>query len=221
MYQRWQSLTFLHWSYAISVIRAFVPPELEIDSFDGRAWVGVTPFLVVGLRPPVLPAIPYVSTFPETNVRTYVIDREGKRGVWFFSLDADRLLAVTGARLGYALPYFWANMTVDERGPTIRYTSKRIHGRSAASHIAVEAGEAIEYPNDLELFLTARFRLYAKRGPVLLRANVDHPPWPLHNVTVTSLEQTLTRAAGLPPGEGPIAHFSPGVDVRVALPGIV
>ena len=117
MRQSWRDLTFLHWRYrAVEDVRRIVPAGLEIDVCDGFAWVGLVPFKVVGLTLPNAPAVPWLSNFAETNVRTYVVDRTGRRGVWFFSLDTARLAAVIGARTGYGLPYYWSKMRVHCEG---------------------------------------------------------------------------------------------------------
>src|SRR5688572_7906720 len=96
MFQRWRRITFLHWPCEPALLAGRLPPPLELDKFDGVGWVGLTPFIVAGLRPPFVPALPWLSKFPETNVRTYVRGPDGQRGVWFFSLDAARLAAVIG-----------------------------------------------------------------------------------------------------------------------------
>jgi uncharacterized protein len=163
--------------------------------------------------------VPRVSTFPETNVRTYVVDPYGLRGVWFFSLDAARLLAVVGARTAYALPYFWASMSVVREGEVVRYCSDRHLGVKGKSEIEIRIGEPVDSPNKLEVFLTARFRLYAIRGERLLRADVEHRPWSLRKAAVVRLNETLLEAAGLPAARTePIVHFGGAVDVRVGLP---
>lgn len=219
MRQTWRDLTFLHWPYDPSVVRPLVPAELELDLFDGAAWVGLVPFLITGLTYPRGPVLPWLSNFPETNVRTYVVDREGRGGVWFFSLDAARLPAVIGARLAYALPYFWARMTILSNDAGTRYTSTRLHGPKAESDIRVRPGDAIATPSELGHFLTARFRLYAWRGGRLLDAAIDHEPWPLQRASVLELRQNLLQAAGLPELScEPLAHFSRQVDVLVASP---
>jgi uncharacterized protein YqjF (DUF2071 family) len=142
--------------------------------------------------------------------------------VWFFSLDAARLPAVVGARLAYALPYFWARMTIRSDDGGTHYTSTRLHGSKAASDILVRPGDYIATPNELERFLTARFRLYARRGGRLLEAAIEHEAWPLQHASVLELRQSLIRAAGLPEPSGePLAHFSRQVDVLVAAPRIV
>jgi uncharacterized protein len=104
MFQRWRWLTFLHWSYGAETIRRLIPPQLTLDTYEGAAWVGLTPFLLTSLRPPLAPALPWISRFPETNVRTYVRGPDGEPGVWFFKLEAERLAAVAGARATYRHP---------------------------------------------------------------------------------------------------------------------
>lgn len=216
MLQRWQKLTFLHWRYDPKAIRPFIPPPLTLENFDGAAWVGVVPFLISGLRPPRLPALPWISQFPETNIRTYVRGPDGTRGVWFFTLEADRLLAVWAARTFYHLPYRWAAMTVTETPGTIHYRSqrKRPFGRGS-TNIEIEPGEAIE-SGPLENFLTARFRLYSLAGRTLLAAPIEHKPWPLRSARVSRLDETLFANLGLPPPIGqPIVQYSADLQVKI------
>jgi uncharacterized protein YqjF (DUF2071 family) len=219
MLQSWCDLTFVHWRYPPEAIRAHVPAPLELDLFDGSAWVGLTPFEVRGLRPPALRALPWISHFPETNCRTYVRGPDGHRGVWFFSLDADRAAAVAGARLAYGLPYAWADMRVERTGHTLVYESSRYWpDHVARTHIVVEPGKPIE-AGAMEVFLTARFRLYSYVFGRLTYTSVEHAPWPLETARPVRLEQTLTDCAGLPRPEGmPAVHFSRGVDMRIAPP---
>ncbi|MBL8241285.1 MAG: DUF2071 domain-containing protein [Bryobacterales bacterium] len=217
--QTWLELTFLHWAYPPDVVRPLLPRGLEPDLWEGRLYVGLVPFILADITLVNAPAVPWLSRFPETNVRTYVRDREGRRGVWFFSLDAARLAAVAGARLSYALPYYWAKMSVRREGERIRYTSRRRHGPDGMTAITVTPGAVIERPSPLEIFLTARWRLYAFRGGRLFRADVDHPRWPLRQARVEALEENLLAAAGLPAPSGePLAHFSPGTSVMTGWP---
>ena len=116
MLQRWTSLTFLHWAYSPQQVRPLVPDGLELDLWEGRAWVGLTPFLLEGLRPPFTPAVPWLSRSPETNVRTYVRGPDGRLGIWFFSLDIGRLPAAIAGRVGYSLPYMWSSLTLESTG---------------------------------------------------------------------------------------------------------
>src|SRR5512135_1436091 len=125
MQMSWHTLTFLHWPYEPAWVQALLPPGLTAQTFDGRAWVGLVPFEMV-VRWPGGPAVPWLSRFPETNVRTYVTGPDGTTGVWFLSLDAARLPAVAAARAGWGLPYYWnAQMSVVRRGDRVRYQSRR------------------------------------------------------------------------------------------------
>lgn len=219
MLNRWSDVAFLHWRVDADAVRPLVHPALEIDTFDGSAWVGLVPFRIA-MRPPFLPAIPVLSTFPETNVRTYVRDASGRRGLWFLSLDVPRSYAVAGARLALGLPYAWSAMSLDRRDRQVRYSARRRAPKAGAtSSITLELGARIDTPDLLATFLTARFRLFA-HGPIgPYRVEVEHPPWPLHRGTVLRLEDDLVEVAGLPrPVEPPIVHTSPGVDVRVGPP---
>jgi uncharacterized protein YqjF (DUF2071 family) len=219
MRQTWRDLTFLHWPYDPALVRPLVPRQLALDLHDGAAWVGLVPFTITGLTLPHAPAVPWLSRFPETNVRTYVADAAGRRGIWFFSLDAARLAAVLGARAAYALPYFWARMRVETGSGAVRYTSRRLAGPPAGAEIEIRPGEPIPEPTAFETFLTARFRLFANRAGRIFRADIEHPPWPLQRAAVVSLHESLVRAAGLSdPSAPPLAHFSRRLDVRVAAP---
>jgi len=219
-FQNWDRLTFLHWRYPADVIRALIPSELELDTFDGAAWIGLTPFLLTGLRPPFLPALPWLSHFPEMNVRTYVRGPDGERGIWFFSLEADRLAAVAGARLSYGLPYRWANMRVRCDAMQVQYTSRRHTGRGRA-HIVIRRGSPLEV-GERERFLTARFRLYTILAGRLAFAQVDHAPWPLESATLVKLDQDVIQQSSVPRPTGePLVHFSPTLFVRIGRPAFI
>ncbi len=216
MLQRWQSLTFLHWRYEPDVIRPLLPPQVTLDTFDGAAWVALTPFLLMGLRPPFFPAVPWLSQFPETNVRTYVRAPDGERGVWFFTLEAARLAAVLGARTLYHLPYRWAGMRVQRTGNRIEYRSKRKYPfGSGFTDIAVEPGERIKAGN-FDNFLAARYRLYTVRRRRLFFAAIEHEPWPLQSARLLRLQQDLIQKSGVPKQMGePVVHFSADLAVRI------
>lgn len=219
MRQTWKDLTFLHWPYEPSTVRELVPQELTLDLFEGRAWIGLVPFNIEDLTAPRAPGIPWISHFPETNLRTYVADARGSRGIWFFSLEAARLLAVLGARATYGLPYFWARMTVSPKESSVSYRSCRLVGHRADTDLEVKIGVPISQPTEFDLFLTARFRLYAHRRKRLLEAQVEHQPWQLRRAELLRSDQNLMQAAGLPAAYGdPVVHFSGKVDVLVGRP---
>lgn len=221
----WDQLTMLHWRYPVEEVQRLIPDRLRVESFDGSAWVGLVPFRM-RIDLPGLPEMASILHFPETNVRTYVTDRQGRPGVWFFSLEASSPLAVFTARTTYRVPYFWADMSIDEpEGENERfvYTStRRWPGpKGASSVVDVSVGPAFERGEvgDLDRFLTARWALYGTLGPLTIRANMFHERWPLHHATVNRCDDELVAACGLstPTGD-PVVHFSPGVNVRCGWP---
>jgi uncharacterized protein YqjF (DUF2071 family) len=222
MFQSWQSLTFLHWRYDEAQVRPLVPAGLQLDTWDGSAWVSLAPFMLRDLHAPGLPPVPVLSHFPETNLRTYVRGPDGYRGIWFFSLDAARLTAVLGARTSFGLPYMWARMKVIREGGRVHYRSARLWPFGGAiNDMIVEPGELYEARElgELDHFLTARFRLYALRRGRLSFAQVEHPRWPLARARLISLNTGLPAAGGLPAArEDPLVHYAQRVDVWVAAP---
>ena len=211
MYQSWGMLLFLHWPVTAESLRPLIPDPLVIDTFDGTAWVGITPFTMWGVRPVFLPSIPILSESHELNVRTYV-HLDSVPGIWFFSLDASNLIAALGARLTYYLPYFNARMSLERRDRTVSFTSKRTHrGAVPAGFEAVwTVGDRLPQsePGSLTFFLTERYCLYSAREDALYRARIFHRPWPLHEARLLSCNSTMIESQGLPsPGEGnPLLH---------------
>lgn len=212
MRQTWRRLTFLHWPFSPDLIRPLIPPALELDTFDGAAWIGLVPFEIYGT-----PGLPY---FPETNMRTYVVGPDGSRAVWFFSLEAARLAAVAGARIAYHLPYYWARMRVTSEHGVIRYQSRRHwpHDPGAITDIRIQPGEPFvaDELTERDHFLTARYRLFTLVRGRLASARIEHPPWPLARATVLELKETLLQQIGLAaPSGNPLAHYSEEVNVRI------
>ncbi len=209
----WVDLLFIHWPIEIRAIRALIPPELQIDTFDGQAWISVVPFGMRGVRPRLAPAVPWLSTFLELNVRTYVT-AGGKPGVWFFSLDAANPIAVQLARSFFNLPYFNARMSLMERDGWIAYTSRRTHrGAAGADFVARYRPSGDHFraePGSLDHWLTARYCLYASRNKTVYRGEIHHPSWPLQPA-VLELERntTLEQFSGQVDTEKPPAlHFA-------------
>ena len=211
MTQTWNDLLFAHWPVSAAAIRARVPASVEIDRFDGTAWLGIVPFHMTNVTPRFVPALPWVSAFPELNVRTYVTVG-GKPGVFFFSLDAGNPLAVGTARALLNLPYFSAAMSVDVRDGLVTYTSRR-PSTPAAEFAARYRGLGDRNPpprGTLEYFLTERYCLYAvdhaRRG---YRLEIHHPPWALESGEAEIALNTMADAAGVRlPSTAPLLHFS-------------
>jgi uncharacterized protein len=218
MLQRWHEISFFHWSCEPSVLQNRIPSSLQIDTFDGKAWISLTPFLLTGLRPPLLPRTLGMD-FPEMNLRTYVIGPKGP-AIWFFSLDARRLSAVIGARATTGLPYFWADMQVDIGERENSYFSNR--GGRAKARIRIAKEEWITQQSPLDVFLTARFRLYSLWRRRLITIEVEHPPWILNRVRVLEFEETVRRTMAVEfPSPDFLAHHSRGVDTKIGTPLLV
>ncbi|HEY6903369.1 MAG TPA: DUF2071 domain-containing protein [Candidatus Acidoferrales bacterium] len=220
MKQVWHDLLFMHWPVAIEQLRPLIPAELEIESYEGSAWVGVVPFHMSGIRAHWLPPVPGTSAFPELNVRTYV--RTGaKAGVWFFSLDAANSLAVAGARRFYHLPYFRARMHA-KSGPNgeIQYESHRTSRDAPSADFRGwyrPSGDPFRaQQGSLEYFLVERYCLYAASGSRIFRGEIDHAPWPLQRAEAEIKLDTLAAASGITlPASKPLLHFARRQEVRV------
>ena len=211
-------MTFLHWRYGEEELQALLPAGLQVDTHDGTGWVSITPFLMKDFRVGPLPAVPGVSTFPETNVRTYVRRPDGKDGLWFFSLEADSVPTVLGASSLYGVPYQFADMAVEE-GEVVRYRSTRRDHPEIGHDISIEPQGPCQAPSDLDHWLTGRWRAYSIVAGRLAVVPVQHQPWPLWEASVVDLEQSLLTAVGLgDPAGPPLVQYSSGVDVRLGVP---
>ena len=201
MKQEWHDLLFAHWTVPVEVLRRLIPRALEIDTFGGQAWLGVVPFRMSGVRMHGAPAVPGFSRFPELNVRTYVV-RDGKPGVWFFSLDAANAFAVWGARILFHLPYFLAAMSCAEDAGWISYQSQRKDRRGLAASLRARyraIGEVFHaQPGSIEHFLAERYCLYtADEKGRIIRCEIHHPPWPQQLAEAALQENTMLDAAGI------------------------
>lgn len=212
--QTWEELCFLHWRVDEGALRGLVPGGLELDTHDGAAWLGITPFRLTGLRLRGTPPLPFASSFPELNVRTYV-SRDGKPGIWFFSLDAGSRLAVEAARRLYRLPYQQARIAVGRRGGWVHYESSR-PGFVFSARYRGEGAFFRPEPRSLEWFLAERYCLYAQgSGGELYRAEIHHPPWSLQ-AAEAEVELNTMPPPGLElPDEPPLAHYAARQDVVV------
>ena len=219
--QRWRDVSFIHWPYQPGVVRELLPAGLEPDTFEGAAWVGLTPFAVERSRLMMSPPLPGLSSFPETNVRTYVIGPDGRDGLWFFTLEADSLPIVTAARGLLGVPYRWAEMNVDRDDERYTYASRRRLGSVRVRHrIVVRPGDGRPVGEDaLAGWLTGRWRAWTRIAGRFSAVPAQHEPWPLVDADVVELEENVIASAGLPAPVGvPVVHFSPGVSVRLGWP---
>ena len=219
MHQNWGKLLFLHWRIDEQLLRPLIPAELEIDTFDGSAWIAVTPFTMWDIRalPPFLPALPGLSSMHELNVRTYVYF-DKMPGVWFFSLDCNGYAAALAARTFFFLPYYHAEIELEQEGKRIEYSSERTEEPPAEFFASWKIGDTLAYshPGSLEFFLTERYCLYSERDGELYRARIYHEPWPLQQASLVSLESSMVESLGLPTPKGePLLHYAEEISVDI------
>ena len=230
-YQRWSRLSFLHWRVSAELLQRQLPAGLHVETFDGSAWLGLVPFSMEAVRPWWSPPVPGVSWFLETNVRTYVRSGDGRRGVWFFSLDANNRLAVFIARTFWNLPYFNASLQLQESVPAVESMSGRClfyDGRRSGPGkvdyditVRVSRDEpCVALPGTLEHFLVERYLLFcADRRGRLYTGQVHHDPYRIQSVSESRIRESITGALipGLAlSGTPDHAAYSQGVDVRIS-----
>jgi uncharacterized protein YqjF (DUF2071 family) len=212
MGQTWDDLLFVHYRVPVETLRPLVPDGLKVQEHSGSGWLGVTPFLITGLRARGLLPLPYASSFRELNVRTYVT-RDDKPGIWFFSLDASSQLAVEAARRLYRLPYFRADISVRRRGEEIVYDCSRGDGKAFSAAYRPDGAVFTAKPGSVEHFLTERYCLYAEHEDALYRAEIHHGPWPLQRARAR-IDLNTMPPLKVPDGE-PLVHYSARQDVVI------
>lgn len=220
MLQSWRDLLFLHWRFDRGLVQASLPEGLSVDTFDGDAYVGIVPFSMRNVRPAYLPPVPYLSNFLELNLRTYVYDRRGVPGVWFYSLDADRAFAVAIARSLFGLPYHRAAMRASDHGPVRTFTSRRIGTDRELAYTYRRYGEPrMAQPGTLDYFLVERYVLfsYSCRSRILREGRVHHAPYIVQDVDLLESDAGLFDLDGLRAPNRPPDHAlaSSGVDVEI------
>ncbi|MEO2013098.1 MAG: DUF2071 domain-containing protein [Fuerstiella sp.] len=222
-FQTWNDLLFVHWRVSPELLQPLLPEGMTVETFDGDGWLGLVPFSMEKVRPWWFPAVPGISWFLETNLRTYVTLPNGRSGVWFFSLDANKRLAVRVARRFWHLPYFDADLSLRRDTTQMTCRGKR-HGQQDVSYeidakLNSERQLAVAEEGSLEHFLLERYVLFARRPDGrILAGRVHHSPYTFCTPEETTVQQTLTASIGCPiPADREPDHivFSPGVDVAV------
>ena len=194
-YQSWRNLTFLHWEIASEELEPLLPSGLQLDLFQGKAYIGIVPFEMKNIRPAWCPQV-LGFNFLETNVRTYVIHNQ-EPGVFFFSLDANSYIAVKVARWIWHLPYFHSAMTLSNKDAIYNYTLKRTD--KVQSQIKIEVSETLppSEADSLEYFLLERYLLFTELRGQLLRGQVHHIPYPVRQAELIDFEDQLLEVNNL------------------------
>jgi uncharacterized protein YqjF (DUF2071 family) len=226
MAQRWNDLLFAHWPIGVEAMQRLLPAGLEVDCFDGFAWVGVVPFWMDQVRTRAvgerMVTIPTASAFSELNLRTYVRSRAtGLAGVFFFSLDAASALAVLGARTLFHLPYYLATMSrrtgrdgVIAYESARRLTSKPVRFQARYRGLGEVAGASL--PGSIEHFLTERYCLFTPFGGRTLVGHIHHLPWPLEQAEAEIPVNELPGAHGIVlPEQAPVLHYARELEVYI------
>lgn len=224
MYQRWEELLFLHWPVEPQIVAKVLPPGLAVDTYKGNAWIGVVPFSMRGVRPRFLPAVPSLSSFPELNLRTYVVDKRGRPGVWFYSLDTPKLLPNWIARTFFHLNYRLARIKVEDKGSLRSYRSELRMGTDWDAPQKYEwerLGESFTAePGSLDFFLAERYRLFAynEAKAQLMTGQVHHQAYLLQQVNLKYYSKRLFTLNGLSkPDISPVSALaSSGVNVQIS-----
>jgi uncharacterized protein YqjF (DUF2071 family) len=221
MTQTWHDLLFAHWAVDPEQLKGKVPAAFPIDLFEGAAWIGIVPFRMTNVAARGVPPMPWVSEFPELNVRTYV--KVGDRpGVYFFSLDAGSAVAVQAARMLLNLPYYSATMRVESVAGGIEYHSLRRDSRATlAGTYRPTAAPFVAAAGSLEYFLTERYCLYnLDHLERPYRLEIHHPPWPLQPAYAQLQRNTMAEVNGLSlPDQAPLLHFAKRQDMVAWGPG--
>ena len=217
MGQSWEDLLFAHWRVDPDALRRVIPAQIPIDTFDGSAWIGVTPFMVTGLRARFTPPLPGTARFPEINVRTYVTI-DARPGIWFFSLDTPNLPAVATARRVYRLPYFRSRSDMSHHGERISFRTERAASDGPPATCAVEyratGPVTTPEPGSFEQFACERYCLYTlDEGQRILRGTIHHPPWPLQPAEAEFTGNTMGEQVGIALDGEPTLHVSARQDV--------
>ena len=222
MRQRWEDLIFLHWRYDPDVLRRMIPEELEIDTFQGHAYISIVAFRMLGVRPLMAPALPWLSYFNEFNMRLYVRDQRGTPGVYFISLDCDRTPAVWIARTLFSLPYmhakidFPAIITGEQSSNQFSFVCQRSSEEAAATYIwGTKESSTPTTHGSLDFFLTERYHFFVKRRGILRIGEVRHEPYMVSIPEVAHWSTSPFIWNGLTPPKVPphLCHYSQGVDV--------
>ncbi|MEC1259317.1 DUF2071 domain-containing protein [Bacillus swezeyi] len=209
MAQTWNDVLFAHWPVEPETIQEKIPAALELETFNGKAWIGILPFLLTDLRARFLPPLPCISRFPELNVRTYVTYK-GVPGVYFFSLDAASRLAVLSARRFFHLPYFRADIAFEKEESRVQFSSRRADSKAVFhARYGPLSDPFTAQKGTIEYWLTERYRLYTTHNSRVYYEDIHHSQWALQQAETEFQQNTAAAANGLIlPDTAPLLHYA-------------
>ncbi len=206
-YQEWNDALFMHWQVDIKLLRPFVPPEIEIDLFGGKAWISLVAFTMEKLRPRNLPSASTISDFHEINIRTYV-RFNGKSGVYFLSIEAGKKISAFLAKKLSELPYRYSKMLRKKE----RYQSQN-NLYQDSFNVDYKTGNSINQKSALDKWLTERYALFQDTPVFINEFHIHHVEWPIFSVNIDQMELNYKRFDTLIKGAPHLIHYSSGVQV--------
>jgi uncharacterized protein YqjF (DUF2071 family) len=224
MVQRWRDVAFVHWRFDPERIAPLLPKGLTVDTYDDAAWVTLTPFVVAGAHPPLVPPVPGLSNFLESNLRTYVVGPDGRDGLWFLTLETNSLSTTVAARTAIGIPYRWATMDRQRAGKRVTSCSRRRLADPAPHHrtTVITNDDGALADRQLAGWLTGRWRAWSSLAGRLLVVPVEHERWPISDAALVDHDDTLFTSLGLPePAGEPVVHAAPGVTARLGWPTVL
>ncbi|MDV2683323.1 DUF2071 domain-containing protein [Alkalihalophilus lindianensis] len=212
----WENVLFAHWTMHPEVVQKKLPKGMKVDTYNGKAYIGVVSFLMNKIHPTILPEMISFS-LPEINVRTYV-EVDGKKGVFFFSLDTESRMSVLGANIFVDMPYYYSDIHMETKKDQVFFESKRKSSEAIFKGNYLPNGEVFKAEKDsLEFWLTERYRLYqTKKNGEIQYGDIKHEQWPLQYATLSVEKNTLVEAADFNlPNSQPHLLYSPKVSVDI------
>lgn len=206
-YQEWNNAVFLHWEIPFQILRQLVPKPLELDNFEGKYYVSVVVFTMEKIRPKYLPSVSFLSDFEEINVRTYV-EKDGKKGVYFLNIEAEKWLSAFVAKSLSGLPYEKSEIHRIENQCISTNKNKSFH-----LNINFEIGETLQQKTDLDLWLTERYCLFLDLGKNLYRYDIHHEEWEIKSLKINHLEIDYRLENCILNHAPTLTHYSNGIKV--------
>lgn len=204
------------------MIARSLPDGLFVDTHKGKAYMAIVPFVMRSLRVRCLPPFPGISDFCELNLRTYVRDGVGRKGVWFYSLEADSWISVKIANSLFHLPYRYSRLNFEKSNRRMKFSGLALRDPKAIKmEFDFEIGKQLESarPGSMEHFFVERYRLFTQnlKNEKIFTGSISHPPYEISEAKVRVYSDHLFELNGFDKPSAPpdSALYSKGLDVSV------